>query len=54
MNIKKLDEKDVVFIDQPWSDEERKQFSAFLQKRKKEEKKTTLSRSRVRKVRKSV
>jgi hypothetical protein len=34
MNIKKLDEIDVVFIDEPWTDEDRKQFSAFLQKRK--------------------
>jgi len=34
MNIKKLDEKDIAFIDQPWSEEDTKQFSAFLQKRK--------------------
>jgi len=34
MNIKKLDEKDVIFIDQPWTDEDRMQFSAFLKKRK--------------------
>ncbi len=34
MNLKKLDEKDVVFIDQPWTDEDRKLFTAFLQKRK--------------------
>ena len=34
MDIKKLDEIDVVFVDEPWTEEDRKQFSAFLQKRK--------------------
>ena len=34
MNLKKLDDKDVVFIDQPWTDEERKEFSDFLRNRK--------------------
>ncbi len=31
---KNLDDKDVIFIDQPWSQEERKQFSLFLKTRK--------------------
>ena len=34
MNLKKLDEIDMVVIDQPWTDEERIEFSAFLRKRK--------------------
>lgn len=33
-NLKKLDDKDVVFLDQPWTKEEREKFSAFLKTRK--------------------
>ena len=29
-----LDDKDVVFIDKPWTEEERKNFSAYLKARK--------------------
>ena len=43
MNLKKLDEKDIVFIDQPFTDEEQKQFSEFLRNRKlKKEKKQVI------------
>ena len=37
MNRKKnldLDDKDVVFVDEPWTEEERTKFSAFLKARK--------------------
>ncbi|MEO8210516.1 MAG: hypothetical protein ABI840_08135 [bacterium] len=33
--IKKLDDKDIVFINEQWSDEERKKFSEFLKTKKK-------------------
>ncbi|MDQ3021444.1 MAG: hypothetical protein M3R36_12875 [Bacteroidota bacterium] len=33
--IKKLDDKDIVFINEQWSDEERKKFSEFLKSKKK-------------------
>ena len=29
-----LDDKDIMFIDEPWTEEERKKFSAFLKARK--------------------
>ena len=32
---KKIDEKDLVFINQQWTDEEKKSFSDFLRTRKK-------------------
>ena len=28
-----LDDKDIVFIDEPWTEEERAKFSAFLKRR---------------------
>ena len=34
MDIKKLDEVDVVFSNEPVSEEQHQKFSAFLQKRK--------------------
>lgn len=34
MNIKKLDDKDVVFIDQQWTSEERELLSELLRKKK--------------------
>jgi hypothetical protein len=34
MNIKKLDDKEVVFIDQPWTSQEKELFSELLRKRK--------------------
>lgn len=34
MNIKKLDEKEVIFMDEQWSENERKQFSELLRKKK--------------------
>lgn len=33
-NHKKLDDHDVVFVDRPWTDKEKKEFSAFLKNRK--------------------
>ena len=33
-NISKLDDEDVVFINRPWTDKEKKEFSDFLKKRK--------------------
>jgi hypothetical protein len=34
--IKKIDEKDLVFINQKWTEEEKKSFSDYLKTRKKE------------------
>ena len=33
-NIKKLDDHDVVFVNRPWTESEKKEFSAFLKKKK--------------------
>lgn len=33
-NFKKLDDHDVVFVNRPWTDKEKKEFSAFLKSRK--------------------
>ncbi len=34
MNLKKLDDKDVVFLDEPWTNEELAQFREMLKKNK--------------------
>jgi len=34
-NHKKLDDVDVVFLDKPWTEKEKKEFSEFLKNRKK-------------------
>jgi hypothetical protein len=34
MNLKKLDDKDVVFLDEPWTDEELVHFRELLKKSK--------------------
>ncbi len=33
-NIKQLEEEDLVFIDQPWTEQEKREFSEFLKSRK--------------------
>ncbi len=51
-NIKRLDDKEVVFFDQPWTQEEREKFSAMLkaQKKKQEMKKARRSANRKKKT----
>jgi len=34
MNIRKLDERDVVFLDEPWTSAEKEKFSELLKKKK--------------------
>jgi hypothetical protein len=33
-DFKKLDDEEVIFLNEPWTPEERKEFSAFLKARK--------------------
>ena len=35
-NFKKIDDYDFVFIDKPWTEKEKKEFSEFLKNRKKQ------------------
>ncbi|MDR2206217.1 MAG: hypothetical protein LBE36_08705 [Flavobacteriaceae bacterium] len=34
IDFKKMDEKDFVFINEPWSEQEQKEFSEFIKQRK--------------------
>lgn len=49
-NHKKLDDKDVVFVNRPWTDKEKKEFSAFLKGRKEKSSRRSKMHKQVKKL----